>query len=295
MTTTAPSPPVKRPRVQAWSSWLIEALVGQWRSIVEYFRTREPTFRVALLPMLAIVTLAYVRPPNTNYIFDEQEALLGNPYVNQKYQYEDAIYRDFWGLPPNASIGSYRPIPDMIWRGWVEAGERAQRAVDKYASPALQQKLRQPVPDQPPETLDTRFRHPFFQQFFNLIFHGICGALFTAMAWRVSRRRLAAWLTGLTFVTAAILTEAVSGVVGLADILGGLGALLALAALDLRAHAMPFGVFLALSLGLFSKESAIVCVPLVPVAALLFSPVLHPHKPARVARALLAAMGALAA
>ncbi|NUP13148.1 MAG: hypothetical protein HOW73_44475, partial [Polyangiaceae bacterium] len=40
---------------------------------------------------------------------------------------------------------------------------------------------------------------------------------------------------------------------------------------------------------------AIVCVPLVPVAALLTAPIVHPERPARIARAALASVGALAA
>ncbi len=296
MTQALPTPPLKRSRFGAAASYVIGAVVGQWRSMAAYYTRRKPTFWVAFWPLLTLVAIAYVRDPRTNYIFDEQEALLGNPYVNQTgFAYSDAIYRDFWGLPANASIGSYRPIPNLLWRGLVEAGERGQVVVDERAPPAVMKLIAEKIAPEPVPTLTEVARRSWFQDLYNLLFHAACGAAFTSMAWRVTGRRLPAWITGLTFVTAAILTEAVSGVVGLADVLGGLGALAALAALSLRAHAMPFGVFLAISFGLFSKESAIVCVPLVPLAALLFSPVLHPSKPARIARTLLAGMGALAA
>ncbi len=288
---------MRMPRTHAVGAWVWGHVVGFWTRIDRFFRDRCPTFAVALGPMVALSFFLFCRYPTTNYIFDEQEALLGNPYVNQLgFRYEDAIYRDFWGLPANASIGSYRPVPNYLWRGLVEVGERGQHVMDAHVSPDHK------------AWFETRFLHPeklkplqeearksWFQHIYNLFFHGVNGALFVAMAWHVTRRRMVAWVAGTTFVTAAILTEAVSGVVGLADVLGGLGALLALYSLGLRAHAMPFGVFLAVLLGLFSKESAIVCIPLIPVAALLVAPLTHPNKPARVARAALAFVGALAA
>lgn len=341
---------------------VIGFFAGLGRGVGRYFRNNDPTFWKALLPAMAVSVVLYMRLPTTNYIFDEQEALLANPYVNQiGFNYEDAIYRDFWGLPPNASIGSYRPIPNYLWRLPVEGGERLQKGFD-----AVQARYVQIPPEQRTRpvvfgvsiaiipitgilvgvllwlastrkhlaargllqvgagvaafvgtgalALTVLLNHRMFEAFgetlpkftelgrssyvqdwYNLILHGVNAALFAAIAFRVTRRRLFGWLTGATFVTAAILTEAVSGCVGIADILGGLGALLALAALGLRGHAMPFGVFLAITFGLFSKESAVVCVPLVPVAALVAAPLIHPEKPARLARAALAFVGALAA
>lgn len=88
-----------------------------------------------------------------------------------------------------------------------------------------------------------------------------------------------------------MLTEAVSGVVGIADVLGATGALLALMSLALPLEVMPFAVFAATLFGLFSKESALVAVPLVPCAALFVSHIVHPRRPLRWARALVAALG----
>ena len=232
------------------------------RSIIDWFKHTEPTFGWALLPLLLLSIVLFIRHPATNYIFDEQEALLANPYVNgsQGLRFGDAIYRDFWGLPPNASIGSYRPLPDFIWRStwWIS-------------------------------------KHPFFHHLYNLVFHAINGALLASFAFALTKRRLVGWLTGAVFVTAAVVTEAVSGIVGIADVLGGLGAIGALCALRLPATWMPLGVFAAVSFGLFSKESALVCVPLVPVAMLLFAPQLHPQRPMRFLRGLLSLLAAAAA
>lgn len=289
--------PLRSPRLHSFGAAVWSWLVLRWQRLSRYFTDRTPTFRTALYPMVALSCILYCRYPTTNYIFDEQEALLGNPYVNQVgFRYEDAIYRDFWGLPANASIGSYRPVPNLLWRGLVEVGERGQRVIDAHASPEARQWVQEQwFAPEPIPNLAEVMRRSWFQHLFNLFFHGVNGAIFTAMAWRVSRRRMVAWFAGTTFVTTALLTEAVSGVVGIADVMGGLGALLALAALTMRAHAMPFAVFLAVLFGLFSKESAIVCIPLVPVAALLTAPVLHPKQPARIVRGVLAGLGALAA
>jgi hypothetical protein len=227
-----------------------------------YFLDFDPTFWSALAPLVLLAIILYARWPTTNYIFDEQEALLANPYVNGTggLRYIDAIHRDFWGLPPDRSVGSYRPLPNFLWR--------ALWGISKQ---------------------------PFLHHFYNVLLHAVNGAILTCIAFRWTRRRGLAYLAGFIFVGSAVLTEAVSGIVGIADVLGGMGALAALAALALPAWAMPFAVFVAVSFGLFSKESALVCVPLVPLAALIAAPLTHPERPARVLRGLLALIGAAAA
>ncbi|HHH28233.1 MAG TPA: tetratricopeptide repeat protein, partial [Polyangiaceae bacterium] len=250
--------PMKPPWWRTVYGWLLSAE----QAVVDYFVSREPTFRHAIWPLLLLSIVLFVRHPATNYIFDEQEALLANPYVNatKGLGFFDAIYVDFWGLPPTGSIGSYRPIPDMVWRStwWVS-------------------------------------KHPWFHHLYNLVFHAMNGALIGAFAYAVTRRRLVGWLAGPLFVACAVLTEAVSGIVGIADVLGGLGAVLALSALRLPGRWMPLGVFAGIIFGLFCKESALVCVPLVPSVALLTAPLLHPQRPARWLRFLLALLAAAAA
>ena len=86
-----------------------------------------------------------------------------------------------------------------------------------------------------------------------------------------------------------------SGVVGIADVLGATGALLAVAALGMRASFMPIGVYFATLFGLYSKESALSCVPLVPFCALVTAHVTHPQNPRRWLRAGLAALATVAA
>jgi hypothetical protein len=232
-----------------------------WRVVRDYFVGDDPTFWVAMVPLLALAALLYTRHPATNCIFDEQEALLANPFVNGKTGgWLTAFQRDFWGLPHDRSVGSYRPIPNLVWR-----------AIWGYS------------------------KNPWLAHWFNVLLHAANGACVTVFTFLLLKRRGLAWLAGFIFVSAAVLTEAVSGVVGIADVLGGLGALLALLSLRLPLWAMPLGVFGGVIFGLFSKESALVCVPLVPFAALLLAPVTHPGRALRWARALLALVGSLGA
>ena len=128
-----------------------------------------------------------------------------------------------------------------------------------------------------------------------MIGHAVNGALLAGFVLAVSGRRKLAWLAGAIFLTAAVLTEAISGVVGIADVLGGLGVLLALNALRLPLWGMPFAVLAAASFGLFSKESAIVAVPLIALSAFTTAPLLHPQRPLRLLRLGLALVALLAA
>ncbi|HEU4533199.1 MAG TPA: tetratricopeptide repeat protein, partial [Polyangiaceae bacterium] len=53
-------------------------------AVRDYFVGDDPTFWVAMVPLLALSALLYTRSLTTNFIFDEQEALLANPYVHGK-------------------------------------------------------------------------------------------------------------------------------------------------------------------------------------------------------------------
>jgi hypothetical protein len=211
----------------------------------------------------------YTRHPATNFIFDEQEALLANAYVRAgaerapKIGWLQAFHRDFWGLTPDRTIGSYRPLPDLIWRFLWKIGAREQGA----------------------------FPHAYV----NVLIHGLNGALLVLLVARWTRNRLAAWLAGLLFVATAVVTEAVSGVVGLADVLGGTGVLLVLLSLTLPLATMPIAIIGAALLGLYSKESALCIVPLAPIAALLTSRLTHPGRPRAWARALVACIATTSA
>ena len=257
-----------------------ESFVMSLRSRLRgYFLGSDPTFWVAMVPALALSALLFTRSLTTNFIFDEQEALLANPYVNGKsLRFIDVIHRDFWGLPPERSVGSYRPLPNILWRS-IAVGLRglhdtAARLTHSSSTFAL---------------------YPWVFHWCNVVIHAANGALLVCLVFQVTKRRGLAWLAGGIFVGCAVLTEAVAGVVGTADVLGGLGALLALAALRLPLWGMPFGVAAALWFGLASKESAIVCVPLIPLAAWWLAPYTHPARPLGLIRAAAAAIATVGA
>lgn len=233
---------------------------GLRQTLTRYF-ARAPRFWLVFAPALLLATAAFMRSPSSNFIFDEQEALLANPYVNgASLEYWQAFQRDFWGLPPERTIGSYRPIPNLIWR-----------------------------------PLWQLMRVPWLPHFANVLIHAANASLLAALAFAVTRQRLVGWLTGGVFLLCALLTEAICGVVGLADVLSGLSVLLALAALRFRPVFSFVGVFLALIFGFFSKESVLVAVPLVCVAAVILAPSFFPAKPRRVARATVALLASLSA
>jgi hypothetical protein len=269
--TPAETPSDERKAPPARRAAKLRALLEGFRlNLVAYFTEHDPTFRYAILPALVVTALLYVRSPASNCIFDEQEALLANPYVNGKnLGYFDAFRRDFWGLPPDRTIGSYRPLPNLVWRALWTISEA-----------------------------------PFVHHLVNVVVHALNAALVASFVFAVTRRRTQGWLAGGFFACLGLLTEAVSGVVGIADVFGGLGVMLALHALRIRAierHRTmvsllsPAAVFFALMIGLLSKESAIVAVPLLGWAAFVLAPALHPARPLRLLRALCALLAAVAA
>jgi hypothetical protein len=233
-------------------------LAAFWR---DAFQRSDPTFGVAFAAALVCAALLFTRSPTSNFIFDEQEALLANPYVNgHGVGWSEAFRRDFWGLPPASSIGSYRPLPDMVWRALWSIAEV-----------------------------------PWLLHWANILLHAVNASLVAGLALRVTGRRRLAWLAGATFVVSAVLTEAVTGVVGLADVLAGLAVLLALHACRLKLVWLAPAAFAATLVGFFSKETALVAVGLVPWAAWVLSGTLHPDQPRRAVRAALGLVGTLTA
>lgn len=228
-----------------------------------FFRDRDPIIAKAFVPAFVVSALLFTRSPLSNYIFDEQEALLANPFVNGKVAWHDILTRDFWGLPHDRSIGSYRPLPNVIWRAFWEI---------------------HPV-----------FRQPWALHWVNIVVHALNAACVARIAFGLTGRRQASWLAGLSFATFAILTEAVTGVVGIADVLGALGLLLSVLALEKPLPTSALLVFAGTTLGLFSKESTLVALPIVSWVALVSAPLYHPKRPLRGVRALVALVASAAA
>jgi len=119
----------------------------------------------------------------------------------------------------------------------------------------------------------------------NVLVHAVNASLVASLVFSLSRRRDTGWLAGACFLASAVLTEAITGVVGIADVFGGLFVLAALVCLQRGLLVMPVCVFALVLLGLFSKESVLVALPLVPWVALLSAPIVHPRRPLRALRA----------
>lgn len=237
----------------------VRSLLLQW--VVRGAAWTEQSYWRVFGVFFVLAAVLYVRSPFSNSIFDEQEALLANPYVNGKgLGFLQVLRCDFWGLPPDRSIGSYRPLPNLIWR-----------------------------------CLWTLHDHPWVPHAFNVGVHALNALLIMRIARTWTASRAVAWLSGFCFISCAVLTEAVSGAVGLADVLSGLGVLLALVSLALPSVWQGIAVFAACTLAMFSKESSVAAVVIVPWAALLSAPLLHPDKPRAALRSVTALLAAVAA
>jgi hypothetical protein len=232
-----PSSAKKGPR-RAPLDWLAK--------VRDYFR--EPAVFTVLLPVTLFLSAAvFMRSAWTNFIFDEQEALLANPYVNgDTLKFWEVFSRDFWGLPATGTIGSYRPLPNIVWR--------------------LLWKIKE---------------HAWLPHVFNLVVHAINAAMVGALVRRWLKSDRAAWLCTLTFVLSAIITEAVCGVVGIADVLGGTFVLLVLLAMPLAWYWLAPVTAASLFLGLLSKESTLTTTPVLPLAAFIVAPLVNPARPQR--------------
>src|SRR5258708_6370336 len=163
-----------RPDAPTPRRWAVrERLLTWWAGLKAYFGEQDPKFLTAFAPAFVASVLIYVRSPLSNYIFDEQEALLANPYVNgQAGSFWHAFTRDFWGLPPDRSIGSYRPLPDLVWRALWFISHR-----------------------------------PFLHHWVNVVVHAVNASLVAGFVLVLTRRRDTAWLAGACFLASAVLTE----------------------------------------------------------------------------------------
>lgn len=205
--------------------------------------------------------LLFLRPASSNFIFDEQEAILKNPFLRSDAPLWDAFTVDFWGRDPAHTIGSYRPLPNLLWKALA---------------------------------LAFGLQTPLVFAGLNLCAHAVCGVVLAHIVkcilileapWS-SPRAVAAWgnSTGLLFIVHGLVTEAVCSLVGLADILA---ALFTIAAVDLivrgatsvsrgwrvRWLLLPLAVGACVVLGLFCKETVAGSALALPLlASTLFEP-----------------------
>jgi tetratricopeptide (TPR) repeat protein len=191
-------------------------------------------FGIALLVSLVL----YARSPGTGFVFDEQEAILANPFLQGPGPWLDAFRLDFWGLPVERTIGSYRPLPNLLWRSFAWT---------------------------------LRLGTPFCLQLLGPLLHAVAALLLYRLLRRYSAP-LDDWsaLVGAgILLTLGIATEAVVTVVGQADVLVAIWTLLGLLALELPWGAREGAVFVLCLLGLLSKETMTASLPLLALAQLV--------------------------
>jgi len=191
--------------------------------------------------LLGAALLLFARSPATGFVFDEQEAILANPYLRGGHAWLDAFGVDFWGLPVKGTIGSYRPLPNLLW--WPLSG-----------------------------TL--RFGTPFFLQLCGPLLHAVAVGLFYLLlrrhlGARDRRAEQAACVGAVVFLTLGVVTEAVVTVVGQADVLVAIWTLLGLLALELRGGMRELALLSCGLLGLLSKETMLGSFPVIFTAALV--------------------------
>lgn len=179
-------------------------------------------WRVSLL--LALAALLYTRTLSGDFVLDDQTAIRDNPIVHRG-ELAEIFTTDYWAGFHSDRSGLYRPL--TVW------------------SFALTFRLAGPA--------------PFLYHLANLLLHALTALALYACCRRCTRQEELAWWAALLFAVHPVLTEAVAGLVGRADILATLFTLLALHQ-HLRAgqsrwrHLRAGGALLA---ALASKESAI--------------------------------------
>lgn len=190
-----------------------------------------PGFLWLFSSFFVLTILLFLRPPTTNFVFDEQEALLANPYLTGDLPFRKLLEVDFWGRSPERTIGSYRPLPNLLWRGLAFS-------------------------------LD--WQTPWLLAWLNLAAHAANAALLGRLAARLCpRSKELPWILGGLFVSCATSVEAVCGVVGLADLLVLFFTLLAChALLTLKNRALLFASLTTLVFaGCLSKETQLTLLP----------------------------------
>jgi Flp pilus assembly protein TadD len=206
------------------------------------------------LAAAAVGVLCYMNSLDGVWVFDDAQAIVQNPDVCgtpgtpvTANQIEIMFGNDFWGMPISStrSHKSYRPLTVLSFR--------VNCAFSGLA--------------------------PLYYHVVNVALHGICCALFAVLCSRASSDTVAALVSSLVFAVHPIHTEAVSSVVGRADVLGGVFFLFGLLAYPCGSQTsssamMWFRIFVTVSLAvvaLLCKELGLMVLPTCIVYDLLYS------------------------
>ncbi len=187
-------------------------------------------FRTALAVVALAAVAVHLPALRGGFVFDDHFALLGHPGVTGAAPWREVFTRDWFGHPSDAavSIGTWRPLVTAMFRVEWSLGRGA----------------------------------PWVFHLVSALVHGAVTALVGAALVRAKVDARAALFAAMVFAVHALHTEAVVSIVGRAELVMALFALLTLGAHardDLRGRALaPLFLFAALA----SKESALLTLPL---------------------------------
>jgi Flp pilus assembly protein TadB len=142
------------------------------------------------LPVLAPV-LAYLNSLSGDFVHDDIPAIVRNPDVRGDAGLSRLLYTDFWGdqLTSRGSHKSYRPLTTATFR----------------------------------LTAAVAGLSPLAYHAVNVILHAVvCAVLYVVCVRRLAMQRRTARIAAVLFALHPVHTEAVSGIVGRADLLAGL-------------------------------------------------------------------------
>jgi len=190
----------------------------------------ETRLRLLRLIPLALAAVVGLLTLDAGFVFDDSQALLGNPIVTGEVPWWEAFTRDYWGRPIDGGVNSWRPVMPMAW--------------------ALLWKL---FPDNP---------LPFHA--LSLLLHVFATAAATALARALRASETWAVAVGSLFAVHPLNAEAVGAIVAQSDLLA-FAIVLCACIIALKPTTPTRGLACAgtLLIAALVKESAIIFAPLV--------------------------------
>lgn len=172
------------------------------------------------LSVVALAIAPYVNALSCGFAYDDNLAILSNKVVREGTLFQ-VLSGAYWGtIAPAARSHGYRPLTvASFWTQWQISGDA-----------------------------------PWSWHALNILLHALCAWLVWATAARLGFSRLASWFAAALFAVHALHTEAVTSVVGRAELFATIGVLGALA---LHSEGRYRWAALMFALGVLGKETAL--------------------------------------
>jgi len=208
---------------------------------------------LCILTIAAVSLIAYINSFNAELLFDNKSIIVDNALVIKPGNARHIWTSDYWAGSPGRRSNLYRPL--TIYSYYLN---------NHFLGSG-------------PDAITGEF-HPVGYHIVNLLLHAATGVLVYFFAMMLTQKRLVALFASLLFVAHPIQTEAVTNIVGRADILAMMFTLFALilhmkGSEPWRQKRVKFYIFAAffLLLGLLSKENAIATIALILMLDVLFT------------------------